>query len=70
MFVHGEDNIILPEDKILDYGNFPWDLPCKTTKYAYCSDCPDFVNDEIGYSCSKGYTITNQILGESKESLV
>ena len=70
MFVKGEDDVILPEDQIIDYNTDPWSLPCKSEKYAYCSDCPEFISDENGYSCKKGYTITNQILGESKEILV
>ena len=70
LFVRGEEGIILPEDRIPEYNTDPWVLPCKTEQYAYCSDCPDFVSDENGYSCKKGYTITNQILGESKEILL
>lgn len=71
LFVQGEDGIILPEDQIVEYDVDPWMLPCKSKEYAYCSDCPDFVNDENGsYSCAKGYNITNQILGESKEIIL
>ena len=71
LFVHGEDDIISPEDQIVEYETDPWMLPCKTEQYAYCSDCPDFINDENGsYSCKKGYNITNQILGESKEIIL
>jgi len=70
MFVKGDEGVILPEEHILDDNIDPWMLPCKTEKYAYCSDCPDFTNDEHGYSCKQGYKITNTILGESKEILV
>ena len=71
LFVQGEDNILLPEDRIVEYDTDPWMLPCKSEIYAYCSDCPDFENDEQGNCiCKKGYDITNQILGESKEILV
>lgn len=71
LFVQGEDNILLPEDRIVEYDTDPWMLPCKSETYAYCSDCPDFENDEQGNCiCKKGYNITNQILGESKEILV
>ena len=71
LFINGEDEIILPEERIEDYNDDPWKLPCKTEQYAYCSDCPDFANDENGNPrCNKGYNITNQILGESKEILL
>ena len=70
MFVKGEEGYILPEERVQDYNVDPWMLPCKTEQYAYCSDCPDFIDGENGYSCRKGYTITNQILGESKEILL
>lgn len=70
MFAKGEEGVILPEERIVEYDTDPWVLPCKSEQYAYCSDCPDFTSDENGYSCKKGYTITNQILGESKEILV
>ena len=64
LFAKGEDGIILPEDRLIDFDDRPWSLPCKTEQYEYCSDCPDFINDETGYSCKKGYNISNQILGE------
>ena len=70
MFVQGEDHILLPEDKILDYDLDPWMLPCKSEQYAYCSDCPEFDNTKDGYCCKKGYDISNQILGESKEIIL
>jgi hypothetical protein len=70
MFAKGEEGIILPEERIVEYETDPWSLPCKSEQYAYCSDCPEFISDENGYSCKQGYTITNQILGESKEILV
>lgn len=71
LFVQGEEGIILPEDRIVDYNTDPWTLPCRSEQYAYCSDCPDFANDDNGNCiCKKGYDITNQILGESKEILV
>ncbi len=70
MFVQGEDHILLPEDKILDYDLDPWMLPCKSEEYAYCSDCPEFDNTKDGYCCKKGYDISNQILGESKEIIL
>lgn len=70
LFVKGEDGILAPEDMIVEYDTDPWMLPCKSDKYAYCSDCPDFRNNNtFGYFCGKGYTITNQLLGESKESI-
>jgi hypothetical protein len=69
--VKGEDSIIPPEEQIVEYETDPWMLPCKTEKYAYCSDCPDFESHEDGsYSCKQGHNITNQILGESKEILL
>ena len=71
LFVQGEDDILLPEDRIVEYDTDPWALPCGSEAYAYCSDCPDFANDENGKCiCRKGYNITHQILGESKESLL
>ena len=65
MFVHGDD---ISEDRVWqdDFDDSPWILPCKTEAYAFCSDCPDFVTDETGYSCKKGYDITNQILETTK----
>ena len=70
IFVH-EESILKPEDRIVDYNVDPWMLPCRSEAYAYCSDCPDFENDENGNCiCKKGYDITNQILGESKEILL
>ena len=71
IFVRGEDGILLPEDQLVEYNTDPWMLPCRSQEYAYCSDCPNFDNDENGNCiCKKGYEITNQILGESKEILV
>lgn len=71
LFVRGEENIILPEEQIVDYDTDPWMHPCKDDRYAYCSDCPEFENrDDGSYFCKKGYDITNQILGESKEILL
>ena len=70
IFVH-EESILKPEDQIVEYNVDPWMLPCKSEAYAYCSDCPDFENDENGNCiCKKGYDITNQFLGESKEILL
>ena len=71
LFVRGEDGYILPEERIVDYNVDPWMMPCKTEKYAYCSDCPDFMNNEDGScSCKQGYDISHQILGESKETIL
>ena len=71
LFVQGEDGVILPEERVVDYDVDPWMLPCRSEEYAYCSDCPEFMNDENGNcSCKQGYNITNQILGESKESIL
>lgn len=71
LFVRGDESIILPEEQIVEYDVDPWMLPCKSDQYAFCSDCPDFSEDENGNPvCKKGYNITNQILGESKEILV
>ena len=70
LFVKGEDGIILPEEQIVEYEDNPWSHPCGNEQYAYCSDCPDFENSNDGYYCKKGYDISKQILGESKESLV
>ena len=70
LFVKGEDGIILPEEQIVEYEDNPWSHPCGDEQYAYCSDCPDFENSNDGYYCKKGYDISKQILGESKESLV
>ena len=70
LFIRGEDGIILPEEQIVEYDVDPWMHPCKTEKYAYCSDCPDFESNEQGQCiCKQGYDISNQILGESKESI-
>lgn len=71
LFVRGEDGILTPDEQIVDYDVDPWMLPCKSEAYAYCSDCPDFVNDDNGdCKCKQGYNITNQILGESKETIL
>ena len=71
LFIRGEDGIILPEEQIVEYDVDPWMMPCKTEKYAYCSDCPDFMNNEDGScSCKQGYDISKQILGESKETIL
>lgn len=63
MFAKGEEGVILPEDRLVEFDDRPWDLPCKTEQYAFCSDCPDFISNENGYSCKQGYDITKQILG-------
>ena len=71
LFVRGEEGIILPMEQMVEYDTEPWCLPCKSEQYAYCSDCPDFTNDDNGScSCKQGYNITNQILGESKETIL
>jgi len=71
IFVKGEDGIITPDEQIVEMDVDPWILPCKSEKYAYCSDCPDFDNGDNGEPlCKKGYNILNQILGESKEILL
>ncbi len=71
IFVKGEDGIITPDEQIVEMDVDPWILPCKSEKYAYCSDCPDFDNGDNGEPlCKKGYNISNQILGESKEILL
>lgn len=64
LFVRGEDDIILPEEQIEDIDTEPWSLPCRTEKYAYCCDCPEFENTEDGCICRKGYDISNQLLDE------
>ena len=63
MFAKGEEDVILPEDRLVEFDDKPWDLPCKTERYAFCSDCPDFISNENGYSCKQGYDIAKQILG-------
>ena len=71
LFVQGEPKgYVLEEDQVPDNSDDPWMLPCGSDKYAYCSDCPEFSNDEnkFGYCCKLGYNIENQILGESKEN--
>ena len=71
LFVKGDDSVILPEEQLVEYETDPWTHPCKTETYAYCSDCPEFENrDDGSYFCKQGYDISNQILGESKETLV
>ena len=41
LFVKGEpSNYISKEDRIREYNDSPWMLPCGSEKYAYCSDCP------------------------------
>lgn len=63
LFVKGDPE---ESEQILDYNVDPWMLPCGNEKYAYCSDCPEFSNDDntYGYCCKLGYNIENQILGE------
>lgn len=71
LFVRGEEDILNPGERIVEYDTDPWMLPCKSEKYAYCSDCPDFTNDDNGgCSCKQGYDISKQILGESKEIIL
>jgi hypothetical protein len=62
MFAKGEESYIMPEERLLEFDDEPWMLPCKSEQYAFCSDCPDFISDESGYSCKKGYNISNQLL--------
>ena len=70
IFVNGEDGILMPEEMIVDYDVDPWMLPCKTEEYAWCSDCPEFSNENGTYFCKKGYNITNTILEETKEKIL
>ena len=65
MFVVPRDDIILPEEKVLDINVDPWMLPCGSKEYEYCSDCPNFSNENYGYCCKLGYNIENTILGEN-----
>jgi len=62
MFVAGEDNILTPEDRVLDINIDPWLLPCGTESYENCSDCPNFSNENYGYCCKLGYNIENVIM--------
>ena len=62
MFVAGEDNILTPEDRVLDINIDPWLLPCGTESYENCSDCPNFSNENYGYRCKLGYNIENVIM--------
>jgi len=70
LFVKGDEAFIKPDERIIDYNLDPWLLPCKTEKYAWCSDCPDFSNDNGSYFCKQGYNITNQILENTKEKIL
>ena len=71
LFVKGEENVVTPDEQIIEYETDPWALPCGSEKYAYCSDCPEFENrDDGSYFCKKDYDISNTILGESKESFI
>ena len=64
MFVAGEDEIILPEEKIQEMPEdevAPWMLPCGTEQYAHCCDCPNFSDEHWGYCCKLGYNIDDVI---------
>ena len=60
LFAKGEGSYIPWEERILDYNVDPWMLPCGSEKYAFCADCPDFMDEE--QKCKKGFDISKQIL--------
>ena len=64
MFVAGEDEIQLPENRVQELPEddvAPWMLPCKSEQYAHCCDCPNFSDEYWGYCCKLGYNIENII---------
>jgi len=62
-FVIDENDISREKESPIEIET-PWNHPCGNTEYPFCSDCPNFSDDNYGYCCKLGYNIEHQILGE------